>query len=236
MASWTWASVPIGPQQLPPWARGLHIEWFDQYCNPPSCVLKTDREITQWPDKLWEDEGGGYYRARHDDGRLDQLVHKGHLTWDGATGAYLTTKQQGFAGSSFEIRLRDGRRVVLRGPWATSMPDGFSEVSHVDPKASWRGRRPASGHGSKTMRWHRPWWNRTAIGGVAISNDLLIRLLARFQPHLRIALVTRYGQVRAEPLKPEWSAPKGLTEEDFHAACGPCSAAPLKTHMEEVPL
>lgn len=111
-----------------------------------------------------------------------------------------TTKQDGFGGAVTWVTLTDGREIALCGPWHVSAPKGFVEVSYVDLNASWRGGW-AKGR-------QRKWHELTGMGGLYITEELYLRLMARFQPHLPVARVTYNGVTTVEPFKPEWSVPK----------------------------
>ena len=218
--SYEWVDLPVGPQPIPDWCTGLAIGWADGYGNIPGVCLKTNTEALNWPDKRFVFEGDRYYRAYSDDGRLEQHAHSGQLSWQNDRQAWVSTPDEGYGGSSWEIMMkpyrkveREGKKrwscydkwsdwkdtyffqpgrdkVILVGPWHVGAPTGYIEVSYVDtsrPDLYWkRGRR---------------WYDRTARAGLYITDELWLRLIARYQPTLRVARCF-YG----------WSSPEGLLE------------------------
>ena len=109
-----------------------------------------------------------------------------------------TAQQDGFGGQHYNILLEDGTEVVLRGPWHTSPPAGYTEVAYVYPGAEWRG---------KSLR-PNPWVKMTGMGGLMIRDDVFIAIVSRFLPHLEFARVRENGFENIQALKPEWDAPK----------------------------
>lgn len=124
---WEWVDMPVGPQPLPPWARGLKVNWMIGYCNSPHAVLKTNTDLRSWPDKRFEVEGSRYM-ARHTDGRAEVYYHSGPL-------GYITLKRPRGAAGRFS---GDGKKYVMRQiqNWeeyeaiATSPQEGFGGM-HV---------------------------------------------------------------------------------------------------------
>lgn len=219
--TWEAVALPIGPQPLPPWAKGLHIDWMDKWSNPPRYIIKADRELRDWENKVFVKEGSRYM-AVTPDGRAEVYYHEGRvsrgtaLRWENGgrrrveVQGWVTTQQEGFGGSHFPVFLAAadepqlvGQTVYLRGPWHGGAPHGFVECSYHAP-AAWRGpHRPGS-------RWWRPWWQQTAVGGLFITEDLWRRLVARFWPHVTAARVTdaKWNTNRLEAVREGWHAPK----------------------------
>ena len=214
-----WVELPVGPQPLPKWCTGVAVGWSEGYGAIPGICLKTNTDAREWPDKRFVFEGDCYYRAYSDDGRLEQHAHSGQLSWQDDRQAWVSTPDEGYGGSAWEIMMRpylrvarEGKKkfnrfdrewaewkdtyffqpgrdkVILRGPWAVGGPAGYIEVAYVD----------TSEH---DLYQHRRWHDRTARAGLYITEDLWLRLIARFQPHLRVARCF-YG----------WSAPGGILE------------------------
>jgi hypothetical protein len=218
--------LPCGPQPLPSWGKGLHIDWMDQYSNAPNLAIKTTGNVRDWPDKRFDKEGSRYM-ARHPDGRAEVYYHDGAVRmqtltrWNGETkeqevfDAFATTTQQGFGGSIIPVQIGPvadrpelrGQEVLLRGPWHGGAPPGYVEVAYHYP---WR----------DLTGWElkRPWWRRTGTGGLLLSIDLFLRIFARYQPHLRIVRAHYYGRMHTEPMKPEWDEPKHWVYERQFAA------------------
>lgn len=77
--SWEMVERPSGPVEIPAWAKDAHVDWSDGYVNPPSFRLKTHGNVRDWPDQRFVKEGR-YYRAYHEDGRLEQYAHSGAVS------------------------------------------------------------------------------------------------------------------------------------------------------------
>jgi hypothetical protein len=227
--SYEWVDLPVGPQPLPSWCTGVAAGWADGYGNIPGICLKTNTEAREWADKRFVFEGDCYYRAYSDDGRLEQHAHSGQLSWQDDRQAWVSSRSDGYGGSSWEIMMRpylrvarEGKKkfnmfdrewtdwrdtyffqpgrdkVILVGPWHVGAPRGYIEVSYVDTS-------------KPDIYCHRRWHDRTARAGLYITEDLWLRLIARFQPTLRVAR-TFYGwsgpEGILEPVREDWDEPK----------------------------
>jgi len=214
--SWVPYPRPVGLTRLPEWVKDIHVDWHDGFSNGPSYWLRVTHDIGDWPGKVWRKEGD-YYRAYNPDGYIEQHCHNGRVTptlvkaWrnpDGTLcqyrgdegGAWVeemfnaTTQQEGYAKRHFWLKMEDGSDLVLRGPWSTGCPEGYSPASIVIPKYI---------HGA-------PWFKRcTPLFGLAFKHELLAAIFARFQAHLPLALVTQHKWTSLEPYREEWGMPKG---------------------------
>jgi hypothetical protein len=235
---------PVGPQPIPDWCKGVHVNWLEGYGNSPSVTLKVRGCVRDWPDQRFRKEGS-YYRAYHPDGRMEQYAHDGKLDWakvqmfqsaDGTLrqerrwgtewgdqeglgfiypngqrsgpepGEWVevdrmaTTQQEGFGGRHYHLKMEDGSDVVLRGPWMVGAPEGYDEACYIDVA-----RNDVPPFYSKL-----PWHQRTATAGLYVTDDLFVRIMSRFAPHLPLAKVTYSGATTLEPMKPEWDAPKTI--------------------------
>jgi hypothetical protein len=227
-ASFEWLTPPEGPQPIPFWAKGLTVEWMDGYCNPPHYTVKTVENPRDWPRKVFTREGSRYL-ALSGDGRAECYYHSGEpklcplmrrvhslvgmyapgklpgpsswrfhagkYHWDEVYYALATPQQEGFGGDSYTLHLDDGRTVVLRGPWHGPSPAGYLDVGFSCP-SKWPSGKPY----------------RSLLGGT-ISEEVLILLLARYQPHLRIARVTEGGRTHVEAVREDWDVPKNFRKE-----------------------
>lgn len=250
--SWEEVQRPVGPQPIPAWCKGLHIDWGDRHDGAPEVKLKCYEDVGNWPGKVWRDEGGGAYTTRSEDGRVERHYHKGtiseHFAWTvlhggkpGPNGwqlsdpkagesreaaahraaathlAFLqglknlqgvaleprvksvlaTTQQDGYAGRAFPVALESGRELFLCGPWHGGSPAGTKSVivtnlSRYKPRGD------------------EPWHCALGMFGVAVTEDLYLRLLARFAPEVPVARVEWLkGEFSLQPFKPEWGEPKG---------------------------
>lgn len=242
----TWHEIerPIGPQPIPAWCKGAHVDWHNGYANSPSIRLKVIGDVREWEGKTFRQESSRYI-AEHADGRAEQYAHNGPVAlrpvrlfrrpdgslhrnirsgpeWyeprDGVTcwpphgyepGEWIdaerlaTTQQGGFGGSTIWVTMIDGREIALRGPWHVGAPAGFAEVAYVDATDAYYRR---SSH-------KRPWHDRGGRAGLYLREDVFVRILSRFLPHLPIASVTYGGCTTLEPFKAEWGEPKRLVYE-----------------------
>ena len=218
-ATWEWVDLPVGPQPLPHWAKGLEIRWMDEYVNSPSFTLKTPKgfDMRNWPGKCYT-KYGSRYLAESGDGRAMCYYHEGELAlrplparykfltvyanppprnkhgyieldhyfpmhWSRAeVMCWATTQDRGFGGEHVGIQLEDGRKAVLRGPWHGPAPDGYQDCGS------------------------------TGSGGILISEDVLILMVARFYPHCRVARITQGTRSRIEPVREDWEMPKAWVD------------------------
>lgn len=114
-----------------------------------------------------------------------------------------TRQEQGFGGSHYDLTMEDGTEIVLRGPWHTSGPEGYSEVAYVDVTDDW----------ARRVKGKRKWWQLTGMAGLHVRDDVFVAIMSRFAPHLELASVKEYGIADIQPLKPEWDAPKCVIRE-----------------------
>ena len=110
-----------------------------------------------------------------------------------------TEQQQGYGGAHIGIKMVDGTDMVLRGPWHGGAPLGYVEVICCD--------------GTKRLGWERkkenkPWWKRGIGGQMYITEDLFLRIVATYLPHIKIAAVQKSYGDRLEPYRAEWGALK----------------------------
>lgn len=242
--AWEWVDLPVGPQSLPKWAKGLHVDWMLGYANSPRLHLKTNADLRCWPDKRFENEGSRYM-ARTADGRAEVYYHSGPVSmvtmrrpkrrlgrwskdkkrftmepceWEDYQ-ALATTPQEGFGGAHVTCQMGGkgplrGKTVTLRGPWHGGAPPGYVEIAYINT------HDPSE---RNYMRWNarRGWgWERlTGRGGLFLREDVFIRIFARFLPHCRLARCT-WGRITTlDAVHPAWPAPKQfLTVEQRQAA------------------
>lgn len=236
--SWRPVERPVGPQPLPAWVKGAKVNWHEGYTNSPSVRLTVDGDVREWPEKRFRKEGK-YYRAYHEDGRLEQYAHDGAISmvelgrFQSADGTlrqcrrsgpeWAETGQKGIGqlwsdGSFVDYGYEPGEwvKVMLR---ATTAQGGFGgaeipllmeDGSDLVLRGPWHVGAPAGyAEVSYQMRCER-WGGRA---GLYISLDLFTRIMARFQAHLELVEVTYGGCTTVEPMKPEWDAPKRIIYE-----------------------
>lgn len=115
-----------------------------------------------------------------------------------------TTQQDGFGGSYYWLTMIDGSELVLRGPWHGGAPEGYVEVGTVDVTGPYF----ATGW-SRGKRWYK----RTGGPSVYLTEELYLRIVARYCPHAPIARVQRSYGTRLEPFRAEWGCPKSFIYE-----------------------
>ena len=181
--------LPTGRVTVPDWCKGAHIDWHDGYSSAPSLLLKVQGEVSHWTAQNWRYVETGHWLTVHADGRSLRYAHTDQLTL-GGDGFYNTPQHGGLSGSSVLI-WSDGRRVRLNGPWCNGPASGYHETTVVNGK-----------------KWSRDAWHEGfRCVGPDISTDLLLRIVARFLPHLEAwADCDQYGYMQVA--KAEWGMPK----------------------------
>lgn len=240
--TWLWEELPIGPQPLPAWAKGLRVDFMMDYANRPDYRIKATTNLRRWDNKTFHREGSRYM-ALSGDGRAEVYYNNGSVTmtelrrfraadgtlrqhckhigpnWDDVEpGEWVdvpmlaTTQQQGFGGSQYELQMDDGTVVVLRGPWHGGAPAGYVEACYTNVADDYFRGRRIRDHKS-------PWWQITGRAGLFLTEDLFKQLLARFAPECRCARVTnRYGS-HLEAVRGDWDFPKDwIVEQNRRAA------------------
>lgn len=215
--TWEWVELPVGPQPMPHWAKGLKVEWMDGYMNAPHFTLETPKnfDMGSWPGMTYR-KYGSRYLSESGDGRARCYYHQGELAlrplrakhkfltvyanpvprnkhgyiesdhyfpmhWSNMEVMCWATPQEcGFGGENIGIRLDDGRPAVLRGPWHGPAPDGYLDCGS------------------------------TGSGGILISEEVLIVMIARFYPHCRVARVRQGTRSHIEIVRPDWDEPKSV--------------------------
>lgn len=114
-----------------------------------------------------------------------------------------TTQQDGFGGSGYMLRMADGSDRLLRGPWHGGAPAGYVEVNPIDITAPYYRPNP---------RRPRPWHKN---GGTVsyVSEDLFLRILAKYCPHVGVARMQHTYGHRLECFDLNWGAPKSAMYE-----------------------
>ena len=224
----SWVALPVGRQHLPQWAKGFAVTyWMMGWMNDPMWVLKSNTNLGQWEGQVFRKEGPRYM-ATSEDGRAVVHYHSGPVTLDRVkvwqpeiqddidnpttveVERWQTTQQEGYGGQGFTIRMADddpehaGKEITLRGPWHGGAPDGWMEMAHINTGDEWRQRL------NRVER--RPWWKDTAIGGLYITEDLFLRLVATYRPELKVARIMTQDIGRLVVVHPEWDAPKQFLE------------------------
>lgn len=113
----------------------------------------------------------------------------------------VTEQQNGFGGDRILLTMLDGSERLLWGPWHGPTPRGYVEVGVIDM---------TSRYNSSAWYGTKPWHQRSGTAGLLISEDLFLRAVAHFAPHVRCAYVNHSYGVRLEPYQAEWGAPKAI--------------------------
>lgn len=186
----------------------------------------------------WIAEREGVASCHYHDGAISMTEFEEHVRWlekpsqannwkgTAETRKYqmlATAQQDGYAGRHFDITLdaqeipiysretgtvmtkvARGTKLRLRGPWHGGAPEGYTETSYwVDADA------PKHGAWIKT----RPWYARGGYFGLYIKPEILLDILATYEPHVPWAITTEtWGgkeRIYRSPLVPETGLPKG---------------------------
>lgn len=231
--TWSLVDLPVGPQPLPTWIKGLHVDFMDAYGNAPHIRLKVCGNVRRWPEKRYTQQNT-LYLAEHPDGRAEAYYQQGTLRpavvkrWrspDGSLHVYARQKPRNSPSDKWE--LEDGGAWVEVTRPCTPQQEGFggshyditlTDGTEITLRGPWHGGAPegfieaayldATESYSIPARHFRPWFNRGGFGGLFLREELFIRIFARFVPHFRLARVLDAYGPQLQPLKPEWDAPK----------------------------
>lgn len=219
---WSEVPRPVGKQSVPTWVTGANVDWMDGCGNAPSVKIKTVGPVHEWADQRFEKVGKNAYVARHKDGRAVVHYHGGPVSLikmkdkrsefvrDVLAGrrselpdveVMATTAQDGYGGAHYWLKMLDGSDLVLRGPWHGGAPDGYVELHTVDITSPYNKDRWARG---------RPWHKRGGGPSVYVTEDLFLRIAARYCAHAPIARVQHSYGTRLEPFRAEWGCPKAF--------------------------
>lgn len=143
------------------------------------------REGAEHLEKVW------HFNEKYPSGKPDQGYRVIVKSLD------VTTKQSGFGGDGYLLAMTDGTERMLRGPWHGGAPDAYVEVSAVDASKT-------ADKWESTRAWHR----RGGYGGLYLTEELFLRIIARYCPHVPIMRVEHSYGSRLEPYRAEWDAPK----------------------------
>ncbi|MBN3848664.1 hypothetical protein G3N58_17805 [Paraburkholderia sp. Ac-20342] len=171
-------------------------------------VFQGDKPVTyQWCVPDWRNSGESWEAAaqRAGEEHLEKYRHFHSLypsdkpvpDWVVVKSLDVTTKQSGFGGDGYFLTMTDGSERILRGPWHGGAPVGYVEVTAWDMTevvAKWNSDR----------QWHR----RGGYAGLYIAEDLFLRIIARFCPHVGMARVQHSYGPRLEPFCLEWGRAK----------------------------
>jgi len=237
---WSIIDRPVGPQPVPEWCKGVHVDWMDGYSNWPDMRLKTTIDARSWENKIWRKEGH-YYRAYHIDGRMEQYAHDGPVTLE---------KIKMFRGEDGVLRQRPryGAEWYVEQPNVKMYPPGGWESGEWEEVEMLCTTRQAGFGGDcyhlnmddgRTIvlrgPWHvgtpagytefvyvdttsdlyrrRKWFKCGGRGGLYLRNDVTVNILSRFAAHLPLALVDYGFTSHIEPFLEEWGVPKKVKYE-----------------------
>lgn len=218
-----------GPRDLPAWARDAHINWYDGYGNRPQLKVRCRADplaFSSFGNPAYDLREGGMWIAEQDGvasvhyhgGALRQTEFERHVRWlenpaqtnnwkgEAEIEKYTmlaTTQQDGYAGRHFDITLKDGSNVRLRGPWHGGSPDGFMEINYDIDDSIAR-------NAGRVNRWWRPWHARGGYFGLYIRPQVVLDIFSTFLAHIEWCWVIEPdGRRSLEPIRPETSMPKG---------------------------
>lgn len=140
IGQWAPMDRPVGPQPLPAWIAGAHVNWMDGAANAPTVKLKVRGDVYAWDDQRWASEVGGCYIARHDDGRARVLYHTGPVSHASAWRIF-TGK-----GKPFTYRWIVPERIRCDEAWASAaVREGQKHLDSIQAPADWQLTDPYSG-------------------------------------------------------------------------------------------
>ncbi len=240
--AWSEVIRPVGPQPLPNWVKGVHVDWLDQYSNIPRVRLKVRGEVRDWDEKVFRKQGA-LFIADHADGRAEVFGHGGAVGLDTIKmfrGEDGVLRQHPRSGAQW-YEPRPGVRMFPPhgyepGAWeevlirCTTKDRGFGGA-HIhlmmddgEPlvlRGPWHVGAPSGyvevSYVDTTSRYFRfgkqVWHRQSGRAGLYIKEELFVAILSTFLAHLRLMKVTRYGRSTIEPIKPEWDAPKCIMQD-----------------------
>lgn len=214
--SYEWVDLPVGPQPIPTWCRGLTIDWMDGWANPPRYTIKVDKDFraNEWPGKAYRVEGHRYL-AESGDGRASCFYHGGPLALRQMGHRVHSLVGMMPAGGPFNthaVKWGTSRAAYWQAKyhwdapatvWATTQDDGYGgqvfwipleDGRTVGLCGPWHGPAPAGYQDAGTSRHE----------ALLVHDDLLTLLIARYYPHCRAARVA--GRVQA--VREDWDEPK----------------------------
>ncbi len=83
---------------------GAKIEWLDDFDSPPTLFIEVDGFLPKWDEYRYEQRGASYF-AQHESGVCSFFY-------------YAAPSKDGYGGSSFELKMIDGTKRTLVGPWS----------------------------------------------------------------------------------------------------------------------
>lgn len=234
--AWFYAELPEGRQEIPSWAKGLHVNWNEQYGNPPDYKLKVIGDARTWPDKRFELRGDNMWIAEHPDGRAEvyyqtavgmkrDKVKRWRDAADGSLHKYPRTLPRVEDETGSYCPNAPGEWVDIE-TMCTVQQEGFGgahiditmkDGSQITLRGPWAGGAPTGyidvSYQDVTCQYFKswkgtPWYARGGVGGLFITHDLFERLFARFQPHLFLANVNEGLGFQLQAINPHWGEPK----------------------------
>lgn len=120
------------PDLVIPWVTEVNVNWVAYADNLPTITLrhKDSFNPNEWDNKVWEfveNKSRSYYQSLSEDGRGEFHYHK--KAYQDADGIWMTPQEEGYGGRHFNIKMIDGRDVILRGPWYGGAPKPFADVT-----------------------------------------------------------------------------------------------------------
>jgi hypothetical protein len=233
--SWDVVEMPQWPFKLPDWVLDARIDWMEGYSNNPQLHIMVTEGAWDFEKRYNYDPKTKLYIALDDAGERisvhshgplsEELIETKFLSWgkypDGRPNynerivekelRWVTRQEQGSGGRHFPITMADGRKAILRGPWHIGTPKGYEEPTMHEVRPLPKFRNTARQKFLKEKGIKRKWDNGGSFG-TGISNDLYARIVSRFLPHLRLAIVRKYGYETMVP-RIAGQAPKGYTIE-----------------------
>lgn len=225
---WSWYNPPEPDKPLPEWL--LDIAGGDDPTSAarPWFLIKTDRDLKDWPDQRWI-KNERYYRTFNEDGRMvqmlafDETLVRRNGAWSTAFPHVLETPEQ-----EVRIKMVEPRRMSFLGgvltltgdkwraegdPLPTAFDGDFlgKDVIIVAPefgveppgyaRVGFVGMGKGSPyHGNKPLPPGVSWWQIPSTTNLCLRHDVIARAVARFRPELRCAIVCSSFGTKLEPV------------------------------------
>jgi len=189
------------------------LEWGKKANGTPDYNVRIAETEKRWATSQSEGYGGRHFPITMKDGRKAVLRGPWHTKCPPGYQEITTyerelTPEEKFARCEGQFPLRHMQMVEIDGKYQdfpvfyTNWEEPMKLWSH------WWKR-----HVESQKRWRRaPRYQLTGCFGLAITYELLAKIVARYQPHLRLAMVKRYKMEFLEVRQPG-CAPKGMTIE-----------------------
>jgi hypothetical protein len=237
---WSWYEPPEPDKPLPEWL--LDIAGGDDPTSVarPWFMLKTDRDLKQWPDQRWV-KNEAVYHSHSGDGRMVQYqAGSPDLNFSTDHDAWVA---RGPAGNNppaislvrlvmvepLRFSFLGGALTLTGSKWRTenepisSTFDGdfrgkdvvingadFGEEPMGYSRVGYVGMGGSAYAGCRSLPPGIAWWNMPSTPNLGLEHSLIARAVAKLQPTIRCAIVSSSFGTRLEPVERQRGLPKGM--------------------------